>query len=44
MNQSIGAVHQGQDVQFSLDNVSNGAYIVRVVGENINETFRLLKD
>ena len=44
MNQSIGAVHQGQDVQFSLDNVSNGAYIVRVVGENISETFRLLKN
>ncbi len=42
--ESVGDVYQGQDIQFSLDNVANGAYIVRVVGENISETFRLLKD
>ncbi len=42
--ESVGSVYQGQDIQFSLDNVANGAYIVRVVGENISETFRLLKD
>ena len=44
MTRSVGDVYQGQDVQFSLTNVVSGAYIVRVVGENISETFRLLKD
>jgi subtilisin family serine protease len=42
MSEFVGDVMPGRDCEFVLDNVVNGAYIVRVAGENVNETFRLL--
>lgn len=42
MSEHVGSVTPGMDCQFSLDGVENGAYIVKVSGENMNETFRLL--
>lgn len=42
MSERVGAVMPGMDREFNLDGVANGAYIVKVSGENMNETFRLL--
>ena len=42
MSEYVGAVTPGMDSQFNLGSIENGAYIVKVSGENINETFRLL--
>ena len=42
MSERVGAVMPGMDCEFNLDGVANGAYIVKVSGENMNETFRLL--
>ena len=41
-SERVGAVMPGMDCEFNLDGVANGAYIVKVSGENMNETFRLL--
>ncbi len=41
-SEHVGAVMPGMDCEFNLDGVANGAYIVKVSGENMNETFRLL--
>jgi hypothetical protein len=42
LSEQVGSVTPGMDHQFNLDGIENGAYIVKVSGENINETFRLL--
>lgn len=42
MSERVGAVMPGMDCEFNLDGVANGAYIVKVSGENLSETFRLL--
>ena len=42
MSDYVGSVTSGMDSQFNLGSIENGAYIVKVSGENINETFRLL--
>lgn len=42
LSECVGAVMPGMDCEFNLDGIENGAYIVKVSGENINETFRLL--
>lgn len=42
MSERVGAVMPGMDCEFNLDGVANGSYIVKVSGENMNETFRLL--
>ena len=42
MSEYVGSVTSGMDSQFNLGSIENGAYIVKVSGENINETFRLL--
>ena len=42
MSEMVGDVYAGQDSEFVLDGVVNGAYIVKVAGEGLNETFRLL--
>jgi hypothetical protein len=42
LSEQVGSVTPGMDRQFNLDGIENGAYIVKVSGENINETFRLL--
>ena len=41
-SERVGAVMPGMDCEFNLDGVANGAYIVKVSGENLSETFRLL--
>ena len=38
----MGDVIPGMDCEFNLDGIENGAYIVKVSCENMNETFRLL--
>lgn len=40
--ENIGDTTPGQEVIVNLDNVSNGAYIVRVSGDMAAETFRLI--
>lgn len=40
--ESVGDTHPGQEVVVNLDNVSNGAYIVKVSGDMAAETFRLI--
>ena len=42
MSEMVGDVEPGRDCEFVLDGVMNGAYIVKVEGEAVNETFRLL--
>ena len=42
MSEMVGDVSAGHDCEFSLDGVANGAYVVKVLGEGVNETFRLL--
>ena len=42
MSEMVGDVEPGRDCEFVLDGVINGAYIVKVEGEAVNETFRLL--
>lgn len=42
MMEEVGDVYAGQDTEFVLDGVMNGAYIVKVEGEAVNEIFRLL--
>jgi hypothetical protein len=42
MSEFVGDVMPGRDCEFVLNNVVNRAYIVKVAGENENETFRLL--
>lgn len=42
MSEMVGDVCAGRDCEFVLDGVANGAYIVKVAGEGVNETFRLL--
>ncbi len=42
MSESLGKVSQGQDTMYDLSGVANGAYIVKVTGDNYTETFRLL--
>lgn len=41
-SRTLGSVVAGEDVQVALDNVDNGAYVVKVQGDAANETYRLL--
>ena len=40
--QQVGSINQQESLNIDLGNVSNGAYVVKVTGNKISETFRLL--
>lgn len=41
-NREVGSTAAGENIVVSLDNVANGAYVVKVSGDAANETFRLI--
>lgn len=43
-SRTLGSVVAGEDVQVALDNVDNGAYVVKVQGDAANETYSIVGD